>query len=97
MRAPPIDAGDGGGENDETEQRDPGHLRIEADPIDIDTKFAGRIAEMFVDEGDMGSKAARSWPGWTPRTSRRSSRSEAQIQEAQHRLDEANANVDLTR
>ena len=30
-----------------------GNGRIEADEIDIDTKFAGRIAEMFVDEGDM--------------------------------------------
>jgi len=27
--------------------------RIEADEIDIETKFAGRIAEMLVDEGDM--------------------------------------------
>ena len=30
-----------------------GNGRIEADEIDIDTKFAGRIVEMFVDEGDM--------------------------------------------
>lgn len=30
-----------------------GNGRIEADEIDIDTKFAGRIAEMFADEGDM--------------------------------------------
>lgn len=30
-----------------------GNGRIEADEIDIDTKFAGRIAELFVDEGDM--------------------------------------------
>jgi len=27
--------------------------RIEADEIDIETKFAGRIAEMLVDEGNM--------------------------------------------
>ena len=27
--------------------------RLEADEIDIDTKFAGRIAKLFVDEGDM--------------------------------------------
>jgi HlyD family secretion protein len=30
-----------------------GNGRIEADEIDIDTKFAGRIAEMGADEGDM--------------------------------------------
>ena len=30
-----------------------GNGRIEADPIDIATKFAGRIAELRVDEGDM--------------------------------------------
>ena len=30
-----------------------GNGRIEADKIDIDAKFAGRIAEMLADEGDM--------------------------------------------
>jgi HlyD family secretion protein len=30
-----------------------GNGRLEADEIDIDTKFAGRIAKLFVDEGDM--------------------------------------------
>ena len=30
-----------------------GNGRIEADPIDIDTKFAARILELRVDEGDM--------------------------------------------
>ena len=29
-----------------------GNGRLEADEIDIDTKFAGRIAKLFVDEGD---------------------------------------------
>lgn len=29
-----------------------GNGRLEADPIDIDTKFAGRIAQVLVDEGD---------------------------------------------
>ncbi|MGA3303515.1 MAG: efflux RND transporter periplasmic adaptor subunit [Methylovirgula sp.] len=29
-----------------------GNGRLEADPIDIDTKFAGRIAQIMVDEGD---------------------------------------------
>jgi HlyD family secretion protein len=30
-----------------------GNGRLEADAIDIDTKFAGRIAQLLVDEGDM--------------------------------------------
>jgi HlyD family secretion protein len=30
-----------------------GNGRLEADPIDIATKFAGRVAELLVDEGDM--------------------------------------------
>ncbi|MBV8168517.1 MAG: hypothetical protein JO021_17110 [Alphaproteobacteria bacterium] len=30
-----------------------GNGRIESDEIDIQTKFAGRIAERFVDEGDL--------------------------------------------
>ena len=30
-----------------------GNGRLEADEIDIDTKFAGRIAKLFVDEGDV--------------------------------------------
>jgi len=29
-----------------------GNGRLEADPIDIDTKFAGRVAQIFVDEGN---------------------------------------------
>ena len=36
-----------------------GNGRLEADEIDISTKFAGRIAEMLVDEGDMVEKAAQ--------------------------------------
>jgi multidrug efflux pump subunit AcrA (membrane-fusion protein) len=30
-----------------------GNGRLDADEIDIDTKFAGRISKLFVDEGDM--------------------------------------------
>ena len=30
-----------------------GNGRLEADEIDIDTKYAGRIAEILADEGDM--------------------------------------------
>jgi HlyD family secretion protein len=74
-----------------------GNGRIEADQIDIDTKFAGRVAEMFVDEGDMvkaGQVLARMD---TQDLVAQLKRSEAQIQEAQHRLDEAHTNVDLTK
>ena len=74
-----------------------GNGRIEADEIDIDTKFAGRIAEMFVDEGDMvkgGQVLARMD---TQDMAAELKRSEAQIQEAQHSLDEAHANVDLNK
>ena len=35
-----------------------GNGRLEADEIDIDTKFAGRIAKLLADEGDM-VKAAK--------------------------------------
>jgi HlyD family secretion protein len=74
-----------------------GNGRIEADEIDIDTKFAGRIAEMFVDEGDMvkgGQVLARMD---TQDLAAELKRSEAQIQQAQHSLDEAHSNVDLTK
>jgi HlyD family secretion protein len=30
-----------------------GNGRLEADAINIDTKYAGRIAELFADEGDL--------------------------------------------
>jgi HlyD family secretion protein len=39
-----------------------GNGRLEADAINIDTKYAGRIAELFADEGDLvkgGQIAAR--------------------------------------
>ena len=74
-----------------------GNGRIEADQIDIDTKFAGRIAEIFVDEGDMvkgGQVLARMD---TQDLAAELKRSEAQIQQAQHSLDEAHSNVDLTK
>jgi HlyD family secretion protein len=74
-----------------------GNGRIEADQIDIDTKFAGRIAQLFVDEGDMvkaGQVLARMD---TQDLAAQLARAESQIQQARHSLDEANANVDLTK
>ena len=72
-----------------------GNGRIEADEIDIDTKFAGRIAEMLADEGDMvkvGQVLARMD---TQDLAAQLKKSEAQVQQAQRGLDEAHSNVDL--
>ena len=72
-----------------------GNGRIEADEIDIDTKFAGRIAEMLADEGDMvkaGQVLARMD---TQDLAAELKKSEAQVRQAQHSLDEAHSNVDL--
>ena len=46
-----------------------GNGRIEADEIDIDTEFAGRIARIASDEGDLVEQGARSSPAWTRATS----------------------------
>ena len=70
-----------------------GNGRIEADEIDIDTKFAGRIAELFADEGDMvkaGQIIARMD---TQDLAASLKKAEAQVQQAQKAVDEANANV----
>ena len=74
-----------------------GNGRIEADEIDIDTKFAGRIAEMLADEGDMvkaGQAVARMDTQDLAASLRKS---EAQVQEAQQSLDEARAGVEQQR
>ena len=70
-----------------------GNGRIEADEIDIDTKFAGRIAELLADEGDMvkaGQIVARMD---TQDLAASLKKAEAQVQQAQKTVDEANANV----
>jgi HlyD family secretion protein len=70
-----------------------GNGRIEAQEIDIDTKFAGRVIERLVDEGDMvtaGQVVAR----MDTRDLEASLKAaEAQVQQAQRTLDEAKANV----
>ena len=71
-----------------------GNGRIEADEIDIDTKFAGRIAEMLADEGDMvkaGQVLARMD---TQDLAASLHKSEAQVQASQRSLDEARHNVE---
>ena len=66
-----------------------GNGRIEADEIDIDTKFAGRIAELRVDEGDMvtaGQVVARMD---TRDLEASLKKGEAQVEQAQQAIEEA--------
>ncbi|MGO9673230.1 MAG: HlyD family secretion protein [Methylocella sp.] len=70
-----------------------GNGRIEAQEIDIDTKFAGRVLERYVDEGDMvtaGEVVARMDTRDLEATLKAT---EAQVRQAQRTLDEARANV----
>ena len=70
-----------------------GNGRIEADEIDIDTKYAGRIAEMLADEGDLvkaGQVVARMD---TQDLAASLKKAEAQVSQARRAVDEANANV----
>jgi HlyD family secretion protein len=69
-----------------------GNGRIEADEIDIDTKFAGRIAEILADEGTM-VKAGQVVARMDTRDLAASlKKSEAQVQQAEKAIEEANAN-----
>jgi HlyD family secretion protein len=74
-----------------------GNGRLEADEIDIDTKFAGRIAELNADIGDMvvaGQVVAR----MDTRDIRESlSKAQAQVKQAQRAIAEANANLEQQR
>ncbi|MGP0059615.1 MAG: HlyD family secretion protein [Beijerinckiaceae bacterium] len=70
-----------------------GNGRLEADPIDISTKFAGRIAEIMVDEGypvTAGQIVARIDTRDLEATLKSYM---AQKTQAEHSLDEARANV----
>jgi HlyD family secretion protein len=70
-----------------------GNGRLEADEIDIDTKFAGRIAQLFVDEGDM-VRAGQVVAMMDTRDLEASlKKSEALVSQAQRALDEAKANL----
>jgi len=71
-----------------------GNGRLEADEINIDTKYAGRIAEMLADEGDLvkaGQVVARMD---TQDLAASLKKSEAQVEQARRAVDEANANVE---
>lgn len=70
-----------------------GNGRLEADPIDIATKFAGRISELRVDEGDMVA-AGQTLALMDTRDLQQSlEKAEAQVQQAQKAVHEAQANV----
>jgi HlyD family secretion protein len=71
-----------------------GNGRLEADEIDIATKFAGRIAEVLADEGDVvvaGQVIARMD---TKDLEAALKKAQAQALQAQKALDEARANVE---
>ena len=71
-----------------------GNGRLEADVVDIDTKFAGRVARLLADEGDMV------WAGQivavmdTRDLEAQLSQAEAQIRQAQRSVEEAERNVE---
>ncbi len=67
--------------------------RLEADEIDIDTKFAGRVAKLFVDEGDMVSAGQVVAMMDTQDLQASLKKSEALVEMGQRALDEAKANL----
>lgn len=74
-----------------------GNGRIEANEIDIDTKFAGRIAELNADIGDM-AKAGQIVARMDTRDIQQSlKKSQAQVKLAQRAIDEATANLQQQR
>jgi HlyD family secretion protein len=70
-----------------------GNGRLEADEADIDTKFAGRIAKMFVDEGDLVQRGQVVAMMDTRDLAATLKKDEALVDEAQRALDEAKANL----
>ena len=70
-----------------------GNGRLEADEIDIETKFAGRIAARFVDEGD-AVHAGQALARMDTRDLEASlAKAEAQVLQAAKSLDEARSNL----
>ena len=70
-----------------------GNGRLEADPIDIDTKFAGRIAKLFVDEGDMVAAGQVVAIMDTRDLEASLKKAQALVSQAERGLDEARANL----
>jgi HlyD family secretion protein len=74
-----------------------GNGRLEADEIDISTKFAGRIAEIRAEIGDMvtaGQVVARMD---TRDLQQQLKKSQAQVEQARRLIEEANANLEQQR
>jgi HlyD family secretion protein len=70
-----------------------GNGRLEADEINIDTKYAARIANILADEGDL-VKAGQVVARMDTRDLQASlNKSEASVRQARRAVDEANANV----
>lgn len=70
-----------------------GNGRLEADEIDIATKFAGRIAKVFVDEGDVVQQGQVVAMMDTQDLAATLKKEEALADAARHALDEARANL----
>jgi HlyD family secretion protein len=70
-----------------------GNGRLEANEINIDTKYAARIAEMLADQGDL-VKGGQVLARMDTRDLQASlKRSQAQVEQAMRAVDEANANL----
>jgi HlyD family secretion protein len=70
-----------------------GNGRLEADEIDIDTKFAGRIAGLSADEGDIVATGQAVATMDTRDLEASLKKAQALLQQAQKTLDEAKANL----
>jgi HlyD family secretion protein len=70
-----------------------GNGRIEADEIDVDTKYAGRVSELLVDIGDMVAPGQVVGRMDSSDIEQSLSKSQAQGRAAQHAVDEAKANL----
>jgi len=74
-----------------------GNGRLEADEIDIDTKFPGRIAELNADIGDMVSAGQVVARMDTRDIQQSLEKAQAQVKQAQRAIEEANANLEQQR
>jgi len=74
-----------------------GNGRLEADPIDIDTKFAGRIAELRADEGDKVAAGQIVALMDTRDLVQSLHKGQAQVEQAQKAVDEASATAEQMR
>jgi len=74
-----------------------GNGRLEADEIDIDTKFPGRIAELRAEIGDMVSAGQVVARMDTSDLQESLKKAQAQVKQAQRAIEEANANLEQQR